>query len=149
MSLRQSAGHLEARACVTSPIRRSTSTTNWGALDLLLQTVNVTNGSGSSDTISTYGQFLNRSSLLGGAGDDTLMDRSGLFNLLVGGAGNDSFVLAHNGLQVEVHGSAQDGSGGGGETDTLFINAPVDPTQPTFSDITDIDSLHFVDATLQ
>ena len=111
-------------------------------LDSLLQVPNTVDGAGGADHLTAFGSSAN--TLSGGAGDDVLWARADATDTLIGGTGND--VLRIDGTPsvnfhgpVAVHGSAQDGSGGVGETDVLAVTQ----VNVSFSTITNIDGLRF------
>src|SRR3990172_483365 len=78
----------------------------------------------------------------GGTGADILraLGGNGDADIYVGEVGNDTFVI--DGGAGELHGSAADGSGGGGEFDTVEIRGYTNAFDIA-NDITDIDALTF------
>jgi Ca2+-binding RTX toxin-like protein len=113
------------------------------ALDYLLSTSDTLNGSDGSDRLSTFGSPF-ADTISAGAGDDLLTSRTNASHTLVGGTGNDTFVIS-KGFGLQVNGSAADGTGGVGETDVVKIAADLTANGlvPTFSAITNIDRLEF------
>jgi len=112
------------------------------ALDRLFSGSDSITGSDSVDHLATLGSN-DVDSLSGGAGDDVLWARSGGVHTLVGGAGSDLFRL-DTGLN-SVAGSAQDGSGGAGETNVVELGASGSGTTTNiqFTSITNIEGLRF------
>src|SRR5262245_61221683 len=111
-----------------------TSVHSVAALNTLLDTSDAVDGSTSADHLTAFAVSSNPDTLSGGDGDDVLTSVIGNADVLIGGAGDDLFMVS--GANLEVHGSAQDGSGGETETDTIFAGEDV-----SFAIITDIDRL--------
>jgi Ca2+-binding RTX toxin-like protein len=76
---------------------------------------------------------------IGNAGNDILNGHGGA-DFLVGNGGNDTFVLSDNVTSsTAIHGSAADGSGGFGETDTIRVGDGIFQLDAT--NFTDIDRI--------
>ncbi|MEP0322943.1 calcium-binding protein [Bauldia litoralis] len=104
------------------------------ALDDLLANVDTYTGGASSDHITVFGNGAG-DTVFGGGGDDVITARRN--STLVGDGGSDTFHITGNG-EYTIAGSAEDGSGGGGETNTVVFQ--------TFSQIlaiTDIAAVEF------
>ena len=89
------------------------------ALDDLLDSENIVNGSAIADHATAFGSEGN--TVLGNGGDDVVWGRDFFFGtapVLVGGAGNDTIRVEDTEYPL-IAGANQDGSGGAGESNTL------------------------------
>src|ERR1044072_2057272 len=108
------------------------------ALDKLFSGLNTIAGSNGVDALTTFGGI---ETLSAGDGNDVLWARKNGIYTLVGGTGNDVFRI-DDGLN-RIAGSAQDGSGGAGETNVIELGASGVNTIISFISITNIEGLRF------
>ncbi|MCB1487809.1 MAG: hypothetical protein KDJ88_10175 [Bauldia sp.] len=111
------------------------------ALNLLLPSADTYQGGSSVDHLTQFGFAAFGDTLIGGGGDDIL--RAPQDATLVGDGGDDTFFLGLGSNGFETHftvaGSAQDGSGGAGETNTVVVQKG----GVVLDAVTDIDALEF------
>lgn len=113
------------------------------ALGNMLVTSNSYTGGTGADHLTQFGIGV-WDTMAGGGGDDTIVAER-YSATLVGDGGSDTFVLGsgYSNLHFTIAGSAQDGSGGGGEVNTLVAKG----WKSYLDAVTDIDVLEFVAGT--
>ena len=81
--------------------------------------------------------------LTAGSGSDLLWHVAGEDHIMIGGTGNDTFRLdKDNASTAQIHGSAQNGTGGAGETDIIEVSA----LNAIVGTVTNVDRVNFVGA---
>jgi Ca2+-binding RTX toxin-like protein len=114
------------------------------ALSTLLNSqANTVTGSDGADHLLAFGTG---DTLTAGLGGDLLWYVDGADHVMIGGTGSDTFRLdaGLGGAIAAIHGSAQNGTGGAGETDVVEVRS-LDTTVGT---VTNIDRVSFVGAGL-